>query len=75
MSYIKILLHCVWATKNRRPLIKKEIIPDFIAHIRQNALQKDIYIDTINMVEDHVHCLVSLGTTQNIAKVMELIKG
>lgn len=75
MSYTKILVHCVWASKNRVPMINTAIIPAFITHIKENAQQKDIYIDTINMVENHVHCLISLGSTQNIAKVMELIKG
>lgn len=44
-------------------------------HIRQNAIQKGIFIDFINGYSDHCHCLISLGVDQNIQKVMQLIKG
>nr|WP_228467037.1 transposase [Adhaeribacter swui] len=44
-------------------------------HIRENAQEKGIYVYMINGHIDHVHCLVSLGLNQNVAKVMQLIKG
>ena len=44
-------------------------------HIRENAKEKDIFIDTINGYSDHCHCLVSLGVDQIIQKTMHLIKG
>lgn len=43
--------------------------------MKENAEAKGIYLDSINAVCDHVHCLISLGSTQNIAKLIELIKG
>ena len=44
-------------------------------HIKENAIQKGIYIDFINGYEDHCHCLISLNINQSIDKVMQLIKG
>lgn len=44
-------------------------------HIRENAKQKEIFIDTINGYQEHCHCLVSLGIGQTIGKIMQLIKG
>ena len=44
-------------------------------HIREYAKLKDIYILNINGWLDHLHCLISLKTEQNIATVMNLIKG
>lgn len=41
----------------------------------QNAKEKGIYIDFINGYTDHCHCLISLGSDQNISKIMQLIKG
>lgn len=70
-----MMIHCVWATKYRESLIKLDTIAPLIAHIKENAKEKGIYLDCINAVSDHIHCLISLGGTQNIAKVMELIKG
>lgn len=75
MSYVKIWLHFVWATKNRQPLISKILRDKLITHINENAKAKDIYIDTINVDKDHIHLLVSLGSSQTVAQVAHLIKG
>ncbi len=75
MSYTSILVHVVWGTKNREPILTAEKRDALFAHIRQNARSKGIYIDTIGGYTDHVHCLISLGAEQNIARVVQLIKG
>ena len=75
MPYIKIWIHSVWATKNRSALMDKSIRPQIFDHIRQNAKQKGIFIDHINGVENHIHCLISMTAVQNIAKLINLIKG
>ena len=43
--------------------------------MRENAIDKDIYIDFINGYCEHVHCLISLGSGQNIDKILMLLKG
>jgi putative transposase len=75
MPYIKVMLHFIWSTKNRQPFISKELKPRLLAHIKENTIEKGIFIDCMNCVEDHIHLLVSLGTEQSIAKVAMLIKG
>lgn len=65
----------MWGTKSRTPFLNKEIRSEVIAHIKQNAKEKKIYIDSINGVDDHLHCLLGMDTEQSIAKVMQLIKG
>ena len=75
MSYVKIWLHCVWGTKNRLPFLTKENKKTIISHIRENAKKKNIYIDFINGHKEHLHAIISLNKDQNIAKVMQLIKG
>ncbi len=44
-------------------------------HILTNAKTKGILIYSINGYRDHIHCLISLLPEQNIAKVIQLIKG
>jgi REP element-mobilizing transposase RayT len=61
--------------KGREPLLIKEKRDALFDHIRKNARAKDIYIDSIGGYVDHVHCLISLGGDQNIAKVIQLLKG
>jgi putative transposase len=75
MSYIRIWIHIVFGTKNRVPLITNEVKNQLINHIKENAKQKDIFIDKINSTNDHIHCLVSLGMDQNVSKIIQLIKG
>lgn len=75
MPFYKIWIHLIWTTKQRKKLITVEIKRLLYDHIRENAKVKDIYIDHINGIEDHVHLLISLKPGQNIAKVVQLIKG
>lgn len=75
MSYIKIMVHCVWGTKGRESVLIPEIRSKLYSHILGNARTKSIYIDSIGGYHDHIHCLISLGADQSIAKVMQLIKG
>ena len=75
MSYLKIWIHAVWATKNREPLLTTEVRRKLFDHIRENAKGKKIYLDHINGYTDHVHCLISLGADQTISKTIQLLKG
>jgi len=75
MPYIKIWIHLIWATKNRYPFLTKEIRPQIISHIRENAQEKNIHLDFINMIAEHAHSLISLNADQSIAKVAQLLKG
>lgn len=75
MPYTSVYIHFIWATKNRAPLISKELKPLLINHIKENSIKKGIFISSLNCVDDHIHLLVSLGTEQTIAKTAMLIKG
>ena len=75
MPYTSVYIRFIWATKNRVPLITKELKPLLLSHIKENSIKKDIFIDSLNCVGDHIHLLVSLGTEQTIAKTAMLIKG
>lgn len=44
-------------------------------HIKENAVEKGIFIDAVNGYSQHCHCLVSLSSEQTIAQVTQLIKG
>ncbi len=73
MPSIKVFIHFIWSTKNREPLVTKELKPILLQHIKENSVKKGIFIDTLNCVEDHIHLLVSLGSEQTISKTAMLI--
>ncbi|CAN5365826.1 hypothetical protein BH23BAC2_BH23BAC2_27020 [soil metagenome] len=76
MSFIKVYIHFVWSTKNRYPFLNSKDLRFMVwNHIKENAKQKNIFIDYVNGYSDHCHCLVSLGLDQTIQKTMQLIKG
>lgn len=67
--------HCVFSTKDRRPLIvpalRDRLWPFLGGIARQNEMK------TIEMggVADHVHILLSVPSTVSIAKALQLLKG
>ena len=75
MPLLKIWIHLVWATKNRAPVLTKDIRETIFKHIKENGKKKNIHVDFVNGHCDHVHCLVSLNAEQTIAKVVQLLKG
>ena len=75
MSFTKISIHAVWATKHRNPYLRREIRLMVFRHMQKNARENGIFIDHINGIEDHVHCLIGLHPTQSLSKVIQIIKG
>lgn len=75
MSFIKIWIHCVWGTKERKNLIDSKLKDILYKHIKEYCKLNDIYLDSMNGVEDHIHLLISLKNNQSVAKVINLIKG
>ncbi len=75
MPHVKVWVHFVWTTKNRYPYLTDDIRGRVFQHIRENAKEKGIFLDHINGYLEHVHCLISLGTSQTISDIVKLIKG
>ncbi len=75
MPFVRILIHAVWATKDRKPLLDKKNKDALCLHIREYAVLKNIHLINVNGWLDHLHCLISLSADQNIATVMNLLKG
>jgi REP element-mobilizing transposase RayT len=75
MPYCNLLIHAIWATKNRTPIITKSLKPVLLKHLKENSIKKGIFIDSMNCMPDHIHMLVSLGKDQSVADVIHLLKG
>jgi putative transposase len=75
MSYVKIYVHAVWSTKDRVAFINPKNRAEIIEHIRSYAQLKGIYLDHVNGGNDHLHALISMNADQNIASIMNLLKG
>lgn len=75
MSYVRILIHAVWATKDRKPFLNKENREAMKEHIKLYTKSKGIHLINVNGYTEHLHCLISMEANQNIATIMNLIKG
>lgn len=74
-SFISQLMHCVFSTKERRPLITPEIQPRLFQYIGGIARENKMKLLAVGGVDDHVHLLISMPSTISISKAMQLIKG
>ena len=76
MSFVRIWVHAVWATKKREPYLEdKKVRYAMFDHIRENCRKKGIYLDQINGWVEHCHATISLAADASIGKTMQLIKG
>ena len=75
MSYVSSYFHCVFSTKERRPLIPPGLQERLWPYLGGIARQNEMRAIEIGGVADHVHILLSLPATLAIAKAMQLIKG
>jgi len=62
MSWVRVYIHMVFATKNREHLLNSiELREQIFQHIKRNAAEKEIRLDCLNGSKEHVHCLIFLG--------------
>ena len=76
-SLNKVILHMVFSTKDRRPLIDADIRPRlhaYIAEILRNIEPPQSQAYRVGGVEDHVHIAATLPRTVTIAKLFETVK-
>ncbi len=75
MSHINVILHCVWSTKNRIPILANNNRRyELFAHIRNTARQRGVFVDYIGGMPDHIHCLLCLNRDKTLAVIMREIK-
>ncbi len=75
MSYVSSHYHCVFSTKERRPLISTELRERLWPFLGGIARQNQMKAIEVGGMPDHVHILLSLPSTLSIAKALQLIKG
>jgi putative transposase len=74
-THYSILVHCVFSTKERRPLIPYDMKDRLWPYIAGIARQNQFKALAVGGMQDHAHALLSLPTAMPVAKAMQLIKG
>jgi REP element-mobilizing transposase RayT len=73
-SLASVLIHLLFSTKNREPLIAAEVEADLYAYLGGAFRALGCPLLAGNGTEDHVHLLFRLSRTSTLAQVVEAIK-
>jgi REP element-mobilizing transposase RayT len=74
-TYVRILVHLVWATWDRLPLITDEVEKRPYRAFSAVCADMRVKVVAIGGVEDHVHLLVALPATLTVVEVVKRLKG
>jgi REP-associated tyrosine transposase len=74
-SFTSCLIHCVWSTKHREPLLSPDVQERLWPYLAGIAKQNQIKALAVGGVSDHVHILASLPSTMSVAKAVQVLKG
>ena len=74
-SFVSCLMHCVFATKERRPLITPDLQQRLWPYLGGIARESKMIVIGIGGVADHVHILMSIPAALSVAKSVQLLKG
>ena len=73
-SLTKLLFHCVFTTKERRPLLRSPIHDNVNRYIAGIAKNHDTHLIRAGGTADHRHLLLELKPTTNVADIVRIIK-
>jgi putative transposase len=74
-TYSSTLVHVVFSTKGRKPVITTPIREKLWAYMGGIARKNGFKALAVGGVEDHAHLLLQLPTDLSVAKAVQLIKG
>ena len=68
-------VHLIWIPKYRKKVLTGDVAVRTRDILRQISLEHELEIITGKVSKDHVHMFISYRPTQNISKIMEVIRG
>jgi REP element-mobilizing transposase RayT len=73
-SLSNIILHVVFSTKDRAPMIREEVQPRLHAYLATLARKGESECFRVGGVTDHVHLAVRLARTETVADLVREVK-
>jgi REP element-mobilizing transposase RayT len=73
-SLVSLNVHVVFSTKNREPLIDRELAPRLYGYLGGIVRNTGAVLLAVGGVEDHVHLLVSLGRQSCVSDLVRDVK-
>ena len=69
-----LYVHAIWSVAGNEAVLTRPVRVVMFAHLQKNAEEKGIKVLDVNGYADHVHVLIQLHPTQNLAQVIRQIK-
>jgi putative transposase len=73
-TYTHLLIHVVFSTEERAPLIASEMRGELFAYVGGTIREMGAVLVTMNSVPDHMHLLVSMSASLSVADLVRAIK-
>ena len=73
-SKVYLFVHVITCVKNKEPLLTKPVRTVLFAHIKKHATENGINVLSVNGTDDHMHAVVQMMPTQNLAQIMKSIR-
>lgn len=73
-SLSKILVHLVFSTKNREPMLSESVCEPLCAYAAAVLRDLDSHVIAINAWRDHIHILLVLSRNHSLARVVMEVK-
>jgi REP-associated tyrosine transposase len=73
-SLSKILIHLIYSTKGRTPLLPQTPFPELHAYAQGIFKKQKCHLIEMNNVKDHVHALFELHRTEALSSVVMHVK-
>jgi putative transposase len=73
-TYTQIYYHIIFSTKDRRPVLKKDRREELFRYLWGVIKNHRCHLYRLNGVDDHVHMLLSLHPTVNLADLIKDLK-
>ena len=71
----RLYYHLVWGTKYRKAALREEIGSRLVQMITMTCKKEGYKLLGIHVEPEHVHILISLNPTHNVANIVSRIKG
>lgn len=69
-----LVVHVIFSTKDRRPVLVEEILPELFAYLATVARNAGCDCYRVGGVADHVHLAIRLSRTKSVAEIVEELK-
>ena len=71
----RLYIHLIWTTRNREPLIDRDIARFLCRFLRAMARKEQAHILEIGLVQTHLHILARLHPTTAVSTLVKRLKG